>query len=178
MSKKVSVGSSNEKVLEKINEKKLAKPITITVPGELHRDIKKYKNLKISTICQEALREAISEERKNKSDMNEVTLGVERLMKQMGEGPKTTVEDFEKDCGEAGKRWASQVAEIEELKEVFENRDASALMEHFYDECCDVPREIMKEDEGDNQLFFSFYDGAKEMWCSMKDVLEEKGYEI
>ena len=51
-------------------------------------------------------------------------------------------------------------------------------MEHMYDECCDVPREIMEEDEGDNQLFFSFYDGAKEMWCSMKDVLEEKGYEV
>ena len=177
MSKKVSVGSSNEKVLKKINEKKLAKAISITVPDELHRDMKKY-GLKVSGICQEALREAISEERKNKSDMNEVTLGVERLMKQMGERPKTTVEDFEKDCEEAGKRWASQVAEIEVLKEVFENKDTSALMEHMYDECCDVPREIMEEDEGDNQLFFSFYDGAKEMWCSMKDVLEEKGYEI
>lgn len=177
MSKTVSVSSSKESASNKKGKKNLAKPITITVPDELRRDIKKYENLKVSAICQRALQEAVNEERVKNLDENEISLGAERLMKQMGGCPKNSVSDFMDDCYEAGQTWASKEASIEELKEGFEGKGVGDIQLIFGNECSMVPSETLEADK-DNELFFRFYDGARDMWIEIKNVLEAKGYEF
>ena len=61
---------------------------------------------------------------------------------------------------------------------IFEEDDIWTIQSIFAGQGPMLPEEIMKADENNNALFFEFYDGAKEMWLSMKDALEEKGYEI
>lgn len=176
MSNIVSVSPSKKPVENKNRRKNLSKPITITVPDELHRDIKKYENLKISAICQKALQKAVDEERVKNLNENEVSLGVERLMKQVGERPKTSIADYIDECYEAGKAWASKEANLKELKEGFEG-DGIGDIQSIYAGQGPVPGEIMEQDK-DNELFFRFYDGARDMWLEMKNVLEAKGYEL
>ena len=156
----------------------MARPINISVPDHLYVDVKKYTQIQISTVCQTALQEAVNEHRK-KLDLHKINLGAKRLMEQMGEIPKTSVSDYEEGCYEDGQNWAAQEATIEELEKIFaDSGKALDLYEVFFDQCLSIPKEIMEEDEDDNQLFFAFHDGARDMWWEMKKILEEKGYEI
>ena len=161
-----------------------AKKITISVSHELRRDINKL-NLSVSKICQQALKEAVNKELKNwltikeEKNMN-VKAGdaaIKRLMKQIGEPIKTSISDFMDECYEAGQTWASNEASIEELKDSFEGDGVGDMQLIFGNECSMVPSKTLEKDE-DNELFFSFYDGARNMWIEIKNVLEAKGYEF
>jgi len=161
-----------------------AKKITISVSYELRRDINKL-NLSVSKICQQALKEAVNKELKNgltikegkKMSLKVEDLTIKRLMKQIGEPPKTSVSDFLNDCYDAGQTWASNEASIEELKDGFEGSGVGDMQLIFGNECSMVPSETLEADK-DNELFFRFYDGARDMWIEIKNVLETKGYEF
>jgi post-segregation antitoxin (ccd killing protein) len=164
-------------IRNKKRKKRKALPITITVPEKLREEIRKYENLKISAICQKALQDAADEERAKNLDRNEVNSGVERLMKQMGERPKTLVSDYEDECYEEGKSWASSEASLKELIKAFEGEGDIFVVQEAYGNNVSVPSNIVDQDEH-NELLFSFQDGAKNMWWEMRDKLEEKGYEF
>lgn len=106
------------------------------------------------------------------------TEGAARIMKEGNLQKKMTVTDFSGECFEAGQRWASQEATVEELKKIFEEDDIWTIQSIFAGQGPSIPEEVMEADENDNQLFFDFHDGARDMWWKMKEILEEKGYEI
>lgn len=178
MSKTSPISSSKLLSSKQKNKKGKAQPITITVPEKLRKSINKYKSIKISAICQKALQEAVNEERAKKLDRNEVSSGVERLMKQMGEHPRTSVSDYTDECYEAGKTWAASEATIEELISAFEGERNTFPVQIAFGNYTNIPSSILDQDKKNNELLFCFLDGADEMWHEMRKILVGKGYEF
>lgn len=164
----------------------------ISVPEDLHKDVNTYKQqIQISAVCQEALRTAVKEEKAKKTDVSLVEKGANRLMKELKAPSSQDPADYYDACYQAGQEWAGDEASLAELKEVFETSyaigdqnlttDTGVTMLHFMNTRTfqSIPEEVCKKSEdSDHQLFFSFLDGAQEMWAEMKDLLEVQGYDI
>jgi|LWDU01.1.fsa_nt_gi hypothetical protein len=152
----------------------MAKPITISVPDDLCAELKKFPQIKVSAVCQAALKNHV-DDFKIQIVADEDLLGHAemRLMKELGK----EWSEYEKDCYKAGEEWAAREASLEQLEELFE-KDGNPIPEIF-NGLAVVPQHIFDRDhEGDNDLYFSFQDGARDMWGKIKERLESKGYEF
>jgi len=167
--------------------------ITISVPDDLYKKVKSNSEIKISKVCQNALFEAIE-----KLELGEVDplahFGAERLRKARVNQWGVLIE---KSFTE-GRKWVANVASLEELVWVFEEGELIEGGWIIHSE--DIPEEVKKlsepnetwllnsdtfgsiafnfidpeilENDPDNELFWSFADGAKSMWREIKLVLK------
>jgi post-segregation antitoxin (ccd killing protein) len=189
MSKTGSTSSSKGPSTIKNSNKRKAQPITITVPDKLREDLKRYGEIKISTVCQEALRKAVTEEKNKKIDASLAKRAAMRLMKELKAPPSQNPDDYLDKCYQEGQSWAGDEAQLRELIEAFETpqpgdskstTNTGKMMIHFLNsECQLIPDEALnKSADSDHLLFYQFLDGAEDVWTEMKDLLEEQGYDI
>ena len=165
----------------------MAKPITISVPDDLSEELKKFPEIKVSAVCQAALKNHL-EDLKVQIFADEDLLGYaeKRFLKEL----EKEQDEYREECRDAGENWAACHAGLEELKKIFEEDDPvfangstdrmffvqSAFVGHHT-----LPSHIYDRDangDGSNELLFAFMDGAESMWERIKERLEEKGYEI
>lgn len=168
----------------------MAKLFSISVPDEMHAELQQNKDISVSAVCQKALREALA----GADDLAEY--GAERLRKEL----KTSWEAFKEKCYKAGQEWVAKDASLRELECAFEgnpedwvayhpdkdrvelekliengNTGAMWLLDNgIFDEMTFgfIP-EFVREKDADNEMFWSFVDGAEYMWGKIK-VLHER----
>ena len=87
---------------------------------------------------------------------------------------------YEKDCYKAGESWAAREAELEELKQIFEDDgDKTFVLQQALGNSGGFPSHLSyPDDDKDNELFFAFEDGAETMWGKIKERLKGRGHEI
>jgi post-segregation antitoxin (ccd killing protein) len=152
----------------------MAKTMTISVPEDLFKALKKFPAIKVSATCQTALQKKLEDLKAYKlADEDLLGHAEMRLMKELGK----EWDEYEKDCYKAGEEWAAREASLEQLEELFEKQGNS--IPEIFNGLAVVPQHIFDRDhEGDNDLYFSFQDGARDMWEKIKERLESKGYEF
>ena len=160
----------------------MAKPITISVPNELAKELKKLPEIKVSAVCQAALKKQV-EDLKSQSAANEdlLSFAEERLTKQFTK----EMSEYWNICFEAGKGWAAQDADFEELKKLCERGDSDVYVSfrNLFDELrydgymFGVPIEIFERDaDGNDQFPDAFEQGVMSMWKKIKERMEKKGF--
>ena len=159
----------------------MAKPITISVPNDLAKELKKLPEIKVSAVCQAALKNKVEDlKSQNAADDDLLSFAEKRLTKQ-----------FTKEMGEywdiwfeAGEAWAAQVADFEELKKLCERGggDEYPRFRDLFDELryggrTGIPEEILHRDEdGEDQFPDAFEQGVMSMWKKIKERMEKKGF--
>jgi hypothetical protein len=171
----------------------MAKPITISVSDELHKKLKKNIEIKVSPICQRALEEVLD---------NKSRIGMDKLVVEGANRLKSeclALKDDVSKCFDEGREWAAKRATLEELVWVFEDgelylKNGLSIQENeilkkiegsdhqgelwlkysgtFGNETFGLVDEE-KDYSSDNELFWSFVDGARSMWHEMKLILGE-----
>ena len=155
----------------------MTKPITISVPDGLSAELKKFPGIKVSAVCQGALKKQLED---LKSQMNKDDDLLAIAEKRFKEELIMTMDEYKKVCEEAGASWAAREASLEDLKLLEQGDDISAR-EAFVNSGC-IPMEIYdldelgSEDSGSENLWNSFHLGALNMWEKIKERMRKEGF--
>jgi post-segregation antitoxin (ccd killing protein) len=149
----------------------MTKPITISVPDNLSEELKKFPEIKVSAVCQEALKNKLEDlKSQNNKDDDLLAIAEKRFKKQL----IRTAAEYKKICEEAGARWAAEEASFEDLKFLTEERDLA--WQAFSDSGC-VAKEIYNRYEEDgHDLYDSFVRGALNLFEKIKKRMKEQGF--
>lgn len=143
--------------------------MNISVPDELADQVR-TRNLPTSSICQDALREAVETHDKKERTMADIQAVAERLRgTQNEERQRHTAEGRE-----LGILWAKEYATADELRKVAEGDShdyehgigTSAGIAEFYAEVENDYDEEYQEEHND-----AFVEGAREVWDAVKSLL-------
>ena len=154
----------------------MAKTITISVPDDLFKELKKFPEIKVSARCQAALQKGLE-------DLKAYKLADEDLLgyaeKRFAEGFEEQWDVFERECEDIGYRWAAKEASLEKLKNVFEFKTGDVLFDEYHEQCQPSEEALAWEyaDTG-NKFQHAFIDGAEAMWEKIKERLEERGHDV
>ena len=160
----------------------MAKPITISVPNDLAKELKKLPEIKVSAVCQEALKNKVEDLKLQKTAHDDLlSFAEERLTKQFTK----EMSEYWDICFEVGEAWAAQDADFEELKKLCEGDGEGEyglfpMQFHELRSCGymdNIPEEIIERDGGGNDQFPSaFEQGVMSMWEKIKERMTKKGY--
>ncbi|MFD9651761.1 type II toxin-antitoxin system CcdA family antitoxin [Streptomyces mirabilis] len=143
--------------------------MNISVPDELAEQVR-ARDLPISSICQDALREAVESHDKKERTMTDIQAVVERLRGTQNEQRQRHIDEGR----ELGILWAKQYATADELRKVAEGDGqdyeqgigSSAGIAEFYAEVENDYDEEYQEEHND-----AFVEGAREVWEAVKSSL-------
>jgi hypothetical protein len=155
----------------------MTKPITISVPDELSAELKTLPEIKVSAVCQMALKNEVEGlKSKNVSHDELLSFAEERFTKQL----KKEMDEYLDICITEGEKWAAKFADFEELKKLCEGKegDEHISLDHVFFELREgiLPEEIIELDGGSNQLSEAFADGVMTIWEKIKERMVKKGY--
>lgn len=136
--------------------------MNISVPDELADQVR-TRSLPTSSICQDALREAVEMHDKKERTMTDIQAVVERLRGTQDEERKRNVDEGR----ELGILWAKEYATADELRQVAEDGTTlTAGMADFYGEV-----EHHFDEEYADEHNEGFVAGAQEVWDAVKSLL-------
>ena len=143
--------------------------MNISVPDDLAEQVR-ARDLPISSICQDALREAVGLHDKKERTMTDIQAVVERLRGTQNEERQHHIDEGR----ELGILWAKKYATADELREVAEGDPSdyergigsSTGIAQFYEEVENDFTEEYSEEHNDG-----FVEGAREVWKAVKSLL-------
>ena len=156
----------------------MAKPITISVPNDLAKELKKLPEIKVSAVCQAALKNEV-EDLKSQKAAHEDLLGLAeaRLTKQFTK----EMSEYGDICFRDGEEWAAR-ANFEELKKLCQGESGveyNHIRMVFEEEkgMFGIPEEILERDAQGNEKFHdAFEQGVMSMWEKIKERMSKKGF--
>ena len=159
----------------------MAKPITISVPNDLAKELKKLPEIKVSAVCQAALKNKVEDLKSQKTAHDDLlSFAEERLTKQFTK----EMSEYWDICFNEGEEWAAKIADFEELKKLCEGGDSdeygccrNLFSELRYDGYFGIPEEVVRRDaDGDDQFPDAFEQGVMSMWEKIKERMIKKGF--
>lgn len=153
----------------------MAKPITISVPDELSAELKKFPEIKVSAICQAALKNQLEKLKSRINKDQDLVIYAEQRFK---EELLKEISDWENVSEEAGAQWAAQEASLEDLRSTFESdyEGFDLVEEAFIDHGC-IPDEIKDRFKEDTKILSdAFVRGAMNMFEQIKKRMKENGF--
>jgi hypothetical protein len=170
----------------------MTKPINISVPDGLYKDVKEYSQIQISAVCQKALQDAVKEEKSKSVDMDLVSFGAMRTMKYFKNNSEINIDDYIDHARKASQNWVATEATEEQLRKSFitptdlgrgnfQPGHSQYVIEAFLSSSFaqQLPIKYLKEAEDwEGDILQAWIEEAYKCWNQIKDKLESKGYEV